>query len=434
MTVMPHRIARAALVVLLLVAAHAPRARAAGQSVEQLTVYDAGVAQFVEARSLELQPGLNTVEWRSLMPQAFIRTLRVTAEGAEVVRQDVTYDGPEVRGGQRAPVLHLVLRSSGAAGQRRVQVDYLAPNLGWHNDYLLVLAPTQPGAPPTAATLDSWVSLLNSTGVDLSARRVDLIAGEIALINTGGVGGRFDTVSNVAQRAASSASDEIAEAVSSAPAGALSAFSRFRLGENISINANAPVNRFPLFQGARVGITERNVFENDYNTQTFARGGFVLLPRGLEVRLVSRNTMGVPMPAGQVTIYARPADGSAAQIVGQDRVPLTPEGGEFSVSQGRSSTLLGTRRVLERRAESYRRPDGSSDEKLITRVEIVLTNRGAREAEAFVRERVEPFDDNQWRVLESSATAEQLGANLVQFRLRVPAGGTQTLTYTVETN
>ena len=426
---MPHRTARAALAVLLLIAALAPHAGAAGQSVEQLTVYDAGVAQFVEARTVELQPGLNTVEWRSLMPQAFIRTLRVTAEGAEVVRQDVTYDGPEVRGGQRAPVLHLVVRSSGAAGPRRVQVDYLAPNLGWQNDYLLVLAPTQGGAPPTSATLDSWVSLLNSTGVDLSARRVDLIAGEIALINTGAVGGRYDSAMNVAQMASRSESEEFAAALTSAPAGALSAFSRFRLGEQIAINANAPVNRFPLFQGARVQITERNVFENDHNTQTFARGGFILLPRGLEVRLVSRNTTGVPMPAGQVTIYARPADGSAPQIVGQDRVPLVAMGEEFSVSQGRSSTMLGTRRVLERRVV-----DGGSDDKLITRVEIVLTNRGARETEAFVRERIEPYDDNQWRVLESTVPAEQLGANLVQFRLRVPAGGKQTLTYTVETN
>ena len=430
---MSHRIASAALALLLLFAASAPRARAAGQSVEQLTVYDAGVAQFVEARTVELQAGLNTIEWRSLMPRAFIRTLRVVAEGAEVVRQDVTYDGPEVRGGQRAPVLRLVLRATGATGARRVQVDYLAPNLGWQNDYLLVLAPTTGGAPPTSATLDSWVSLLNSTGVDLTARRVDLIAGEIALINTGG--GSRDELdgANVAQQSVSR-SEEFGAAVSSAPAGALSAFSRFRLGDNISINANAPVNRFPLFQGARIQITERNVFENDHNTQTFARGGFILLPRGLEVRLVSRNTTGVPMPAGQVTIYARAADGAAAQIVGQDRVPLVAMGEEFSVSQGRSSTLLGTRRVLERRAESYNRPDGRSDERLVTRVEIVLTNRGAREAEAFVRERLEPYDDNQWRVVESSAPPEQLGANLVQFRLRVPAGGTQTLTYTVVTN
>lgn len=428
---MPHKTIRATLALLLLLAAPAPLASGAEQAVEQLTVYDAGVGQFVEARTIQLQPGSNTVVWRSLMPQAFIRTLRVVAEGAEVVRQDVTYDGPEVRG-SRAPVLHLVLRNTGAAGARRVQVDYLAPNVGWHNDYSLVLAQTAEGAPPTAATLDSWVSLLNSTATDIAAGRVDLIAGEIALINTGG--NRNDYASgtqNVAQMARSSESEE-GDAITSAPASALSAFSRFRLGANISINANAPVNRFPLFQNARLEIVERNVFENEYNTQTFARGGFILLPRGLEVRLVSRNTTGVPMPAGQVTIYAR-SDG-VAQIVGQDRVPLTPMNGEFSVSQGRSSTLLGTRRVLERGAETHRREDGRTDGKLTTRVEVVITNRGPREREAFVRERVEPYDDNVWRVLESSAPSEKLGANLIQFRLRVPAGGSQTLTYTVETN
>ncbi|HST63359.1 MAG TPA: hypothetical protein VLK84_31905, partial [Longimicrobium sp.] len=71
-----------------------------------MTVYDAGVAEFLEERIVPLEPGMNQVEWRSLMPKALVRTLRVTVDGAEVVRQDVSYDGPEVRS-QRAPVLHL---------------------------------------------------------------------------------------------------------------------------------------------------------------------------------------------------------------------------------------------------------------------------------------------------------------------------------------
>ena len=67
----------------------------------------------------------------------------------------------------------------------------------------------------------------------------------------------------------------------------------------------------------------------------------------------------------------------------------------------------------------------------MTRVEVVLTNRGTREAEAFVREGVEQFADNQWKVLESSSEAERLGANSLQFRVRVPAGGQTTVTYEV---
>lgn len=417
---------------LLLALCLAPRARAQGEAAH-LTVYDAGIAEFLEERAIELQPGLNQVEWRSLMPRAFVRTLRVVAEEAEVVRQDVTYDGAQV-GGQRTPVLHLTLRNRGAAGRRRVQVDYLAPGLSWRGDYSLVLDATAEGAPPTAAALDAWVSLYNQTAADVRAGAVDLIAGEIALLPFEGVAGENDYVQNYAQNVARQSGDvdEAALTISTAAGSApLSAFTRFRLGRDLSLNANAPVTRHPLFQRARVAITQRNVFENEYGVQTYARGGFMLLPRGLEVRLVSKNPTEASMPAGQLTIYARA--GEAAQVVGQDRVPLTPPGGEFSVRQGRSSTLFGTRRVLERRQVEYRSQEGNTRYKLITRIEVVLSNRGARAAEAFVREGVEQFADNQWAVLESSAPHERLAANSLQFRVEVPAGGQTVVTYTVET-
>lgn len=72
----------------------APAVAHAQATVSHLTVYDVGVAQLLEERTVQLQPGTNYIEWRSLMPRAFIRTLRVTADGAEVVRQDLSYDGP----------------------------------------------------------------------------------------------------------------------------------------------------------------------------------------------------------------------------------------------------------------------------------------------------------------------------------------------------
>lgn len=349
-----------------------------------LTVYDAGVAEFLEERTIELQTGINQIEWRSLMPKTYTRTLRITAEGAEIVRQDVTYDGVEVRG-QRSPVLHLVIRNGGPAAQKRVQVDYLAPDISWRGDYALVLDETDAGAPPTTATLDSWVSLSNNTGTDLRAGTVDLVAGEIALLTSDGAYDRRDELSANTVQMSSSTESESSVAAGAAEVAGLSAFSRFRLGRDVSLNANAPVSRLPLFQHARLSVVERNVFENDYNIQTLARGGFVLLPRGLEVRLVSKNPTEASMAAGQVTIYAR--QGTLAQIVGQDRIPLTPPGGEFSVSQGRSATLFGTRRILERRQVEYRNQTNDVRHKLITKVEVVLTNRGARDAEAFVRER-----------------------------------------------
>jgi hypothetical protein len=419
---------RLSFAAIVLALAFAPAARAQG-AASHLTVYDAGLAEFLEERTVELQPGINQLEWRSLMPKAVVRTLRVTAGDAEVVRQDVTYDGAQV-GGQRTPVLHLVLRNRGAAGPRRVQVDYLAPDLSWRGDYSLALDPAPEGAPPTAAALDAWVSLYNQTGADVRAGAVDLVAGEIALLPfEGGVLRRAEDelTANYQRHEMADTSSELP----SAGAAPLSAFTRFRLGRDLSLNANAPVSRHPLFQRARLSVVQRNVFENEYGTQTYARGGFVLLPRGLEVRLVSKNPTEASMPAGQVTIYAR--EGEVAQVVGQDRIPLTPPGGEFSVTQGRSATLFGTRRVLERRQVEYRTEQNTVRYRLITSVEVVLTNRAPRAGEAFVREGVEQFADNQWTVLTSSHPHERLAANSLQFKVQVPAGGQATVTYTVET-
>jgi hypothetical protein len=69
------------------------RAQSGDHGLSHLTIYNAGVAEFLEERTVELQPGLNTIEWRSLIPKAYIRTVHMLAESAEVVRQDVTYDG-----------------------------------------------------------------------------------------------------------------------------------------------------------------------------------------------------------------------------------------------------------------------------------------------------------------------------------------------------
>ncbi len=409
------------------------RAQSGNNSLSHLTIYTAGIAEVLEERTVELQQGLNTIEWRSLMPKAYIRTVRVLAEDAEVVRQEVTYDGAQVNN-EKSPVLHLVIRSRGATARKRVQVDYLAPNISWQNDYALVLEPIPNGETPTAATVDSWVSLYNNTGVDLAARTVDLVAGEIALLPDGAGGSyraEYTAQSNISPRAASDyAETDVSSGTSYAEVSSLSAFNRFTLGDNINLNANVPVSRFPIFQRARLAIIQRLIFENAHDAQTLGRGGFILLPRGLEVRLVARNTTSSPMAAGLVTIYQR--TGPLAQVVGQDRISFTPQNAEFSVTQGRSATLFGTRRVLERRVVNYRDKENNSRDKLVTRVEVVLLNRGSRPAEAFVREGIERYDDNQWKIVESTVPGEQLGANTVQFKVSVPANNRTTVIYTVE--
>ena len=392
--------------------------------VRHLAIFDANMAEVLEERTLELQSGLNTVEWRSLMPQAAIGTLRVTGEQITVVRQDITFDGPEVRN-QKSPVLHLVLQSAGAAGPRKVQVDYLAPSLSWKGNYSLVLGTPGRGGAPTDMLLDGWVSVHNNTGMDVCADAVDLVAGDVQLLAEGSTGARDYTANSQMSYAPSAPS--AAESADAEVSG-LSVFTRIGLGRNIAIPANTLIGRFPLFQRLKLAVEQRNIFENAAQVQTLGRGGFMLAPRGLEVRLVSRNDSAALLPAGIVTVYSQ--DGGLAQVVGQDRIPITPVGADFSVTQGRSNVLQGTRRVVDRREV----PDSTArnHQKLITQVEVAISNRSSDAATAFVREGVENWGYGEWTVTETSHPQKKLGERMMEFRVAVPAKGSVKVAYTVE--
>jgi len=391
---------------------------------KHLTIFDANLAEFFEERTLDLQSGPNAVEWRSLMPQTYIRTIRVTAgDRVAVARQDVTYDGPEVRN-QKSPVLHLVLQNAGAPGPRKVQIDYLAPGLSWKGDYALLLAPPAASGTPEEMQLDGWVTVQNDTGADICATSVDLVAGEVQLLLPGtGVPRTFTANAQVASldAGAAAAGEAFAEVTG------MSVFSRLRLGRNIAMAANASIGRFPLFQRLQLPVEQRHIFENEAAAQTLGRGGFMLAPRGLEVRLVSRNQSESPLPAGLVTIYSQ--DEEIPQVVGQDQIPLTPAAADFSVTQGRSNLLQGTRRVLDRKTVPD--PSAFNRAQLVTQVEVVIANRGLNTTTAFVREAVESYG-REWTVTESTHSYQKLGDRMMEFRFPVPAGASVRLAYTVE--
>jgi hypothetical protein len=323
--------------------------------------------------------------------------------------------------GQKSPVLHLALQSA-SAGARQISVDYLAPKVSWKSDYSLVLGPPVHGA-PAEMLLDGWVSVQNDTGADICADSVDLIAGEVQLLAGTGSGARdFTTNSQISYRA------EEAGDPSTIGITGMSVFSRLALGRDLTFPANVSVDRFPLLQRLNLPVEQRNIFENDARTQTLGRGGFMLAPRGLEVRLVSKNNSPSPLPAGAVTIYS--PEGGFSQVVGQDRIPLTPAGADFSVTQGRSNVLQGTRRIADRREVTD--STARSHNKLVTRIEVTISNRGSDPATAFVREGTETWGGGEWTVTESTHPHQKLGDHMMEFKIAVPAKSSVKLEYTVE--
>ncbi|HUJ73480.1 MAG TPA: hypothetical protein VL359_01425, partial [bacterium] len=103
--------------------------------------------------------------------------------------------------------------------------------------------------------------------------------------------------------------------------------------------------------------------------------------------------------------------------------------------QGRSNLLQGTRRVVERNEAPDTSPSPSvrtPPRKLVTRVEVVITNRGTAPATAFVREGVEAWGNGAWTVTQNSHPFQKLGDHMIEFKVSVPEHGNVKVEYTVE--
>ena len=79
-------------------------------------------------------------------------------------------------------------------------------------------------------------------------------------------------------------------------------------------------------------------------------------------------------------------------------------------------------------------PDSTArnHQKLITQVEVAISNRSSDAATAFVREGVENWGYGEWTVTETSHPQKKLGERMMEFRVAVPAKGSVKVAYTVE--
>jgi len=129
-----------------------------------------------------------------------------------------------------------------------------------------------------------------------------------------------------------------------------------------------------------------------------------------------------PIPGGTVRIY-QPDDAGRPQLIGEASVGHTAPGQDLRVNAGtafdltarRVQTNYTTRRDSTRTiaTASYRVTVANAKDSVVT-VDVLEERAG------------------EWRVLQSSVTADRLSSTRTRFRVRVPARGEAVLTYRIE--
>ena len=282
-------------------------------------------------------------------------------------------------------------------GRHTAELSYRTAGLAWSADYTAVLG-------KGTVDLSGWVSVANQSGTDFRGARVSL---------------------------AQSSSDP---GVPSAYPGYRPQSPRtelFPLDQPMDLRSGSSV-QLELFQpqsGAR--SEEILVYEPLANTAYYATGypqTDCTTYQYQAVKTFSEKFVEVALPGpvrklpdGRARLYRRSA-GGALELIGEETV-VADDGKTVRLRTGTTEEVKGERRVIQCQP-------GASSKDLTEKIEVKVVNKGDRPAQVLVKEYMQRWTN--WVVTEESVKGKQVGPVAREFRIKVPAGGSKSITYTVQ--
>lgn len=136
-----------------------------------------------------------------------------------------------------------------------------------------------------------------------------------------------------------------------------------------------------------------------------------------------------PLPGGTIELFQRDSSGRV-QLVGEAAFTHTPAGKDLRVQSGDAFDVTAERVQTDYNQEQLPavRRGLPSRTRITASYSVTLTNAKPSAVTVDVRE----THYGSWQVTASSVPAEKLSSTERRFRLSVPAGGTATLTYTLQ--
>jgi hypothetical protein len=447
----------------------APRARStpADRSELGLTVYSGGFGLVRETRTLPLAKGRSELEFAGVASSIQPETVQIHALGSanlRVLEQNYRYDllspakllekyvGKSVRvlrwneskgrdeerdatvlSAGPSPILrvgdeitwsfpgrisfpeipkNLIARPSlvwllESAGERpKVEVSYLAQDLGWKADYVLVV-----DASDSEGDLNGWVTLDNKSGATYENAKLQLVAGDVhrvmpQLFPETLAKRRMTTI-------AEAAPPQFREE-------GLFEYHLYTLERPATLLENEQ-KQVALLEASGVPLQKRLVLRGE---PAWFRGqiGDGPTPGKVSVSLEFQNKaahqLGMPLPKGIIRVYKRDS-GGGRQFLGEDQIDHTPRDEKVRVRVGEAFDVVGERRQMEYKVLSSCRSESSW--------QIDLRNHKDAKVDVDV---IEPASGD-WEIVSSSQKAVKEDANTFSFRVPVPANGSARVEYRV---
>ena len=277
------------------------------------------------------------------------------------------------------------------AGRFVADLSYLMHGLDWRATYNAVLGKNE-------LTLNSWVTINNRSGKDYQNVRLKLIAGDVA------------THQQQQVRSMGGANDMLmARAESMPPSFEERAFSDLRM---FTLDQPADIDNN---QEKQLSLYPIKTVRYDRKYQYTVQG------RNVDVIIAFRNStqagLGVPLPRGNVNFYEIDESDNTQQFIGVATVDNTSLNQDVELRIGSAFDIVAETDVLNAQSSGRLRE---------TEYEVSLTNNKTEAVEVEVIRRT--YNVNV-EILNPSLNPEKKDAFTFVFKVRIPAGGTEKLTF-----
>ncbi|TXC73217.1 DUF4139 domain-containing protein [Sphingorhabdus soli] len=328
-------------------------------------------------------------------------------ERIEILRDDgqpvrVVFDKipPNLRA---KPTLSVTLDSA-RSGARPATLAYLTQGLGWSADYVSLYDEAK-----GTVDVQGWVTLRNSTGTTFTNANTLLVAGTPRLAQSGGY--RPGYAPQPPRPPVRSAGTESADREQ------LGDFYIYPLKDRTTI-ANAQTKQVSFLDVRSVPARKAYEYRVGWLGSTADPQSFSSVIKFSSSR---DGGLGDALPAGTVRFYMRDARGDP-QFIGESAIPHTPVGSSLALATGDAFDVK-VQYTVEKR-------ERLSSSKWRTTMRYVLTNAKSQPVTADLQQ---TGLYGETRIVEESLASTRVSADIVEWRVPVPANGEAVVTATFET-
>jgi len=295
------------------------------------------------------------------------------------------------------------LLENDTAGPQLLETSYLANNLSWHADYIMVLDEQS-----SEFDLSAWVTMNNQSGARYNNAQIKLVAGDVNRVTAQAQPELY-------------ARDRMMSSARAAPQEeSLFEYHLYTMPRKTDL-ANNESKQLNLMSAEDVSFSKEYILASHIGNQRLVESQESRFDVKLKFDNRSKNNLGLPLPAGRVRVYQADSSG-ALQLVGEDRLKHIPEDETVTLSVGKAFDL-----IAERKQTAYRR---IGDRGVELAYEVTVRNHKPGNATVTLDERL--FGD--WFISDESRKGEKIDSSTQRYTMNVPGKGSQTLSYTVRVN